>query len=296
MADRCERCGTSEREVERSEELGVTLCGRCFGARANGADELPSLKDRADAILDSMPPHGCSGSQRIEEAVRIAIGTHRAKRYWQDRDQADAEGDDEPEPGGGDDTTWAPVDLAAILAGEDSLEPAPTMLARTDGERLVYAGKVHSFNGEPEAGKGWLALRAVAERLNAGEHVVYINFEDEAPVAVDRLRALDVADDAIRERFHYIRPDEPLDESGRREIERLLEYPITLAVIDGLTDALAIHGIDLREQHRGRQLDARSAAWPAPAGRERDRYRPRHQGLRIARPLRDRRPAQARQG
>ena len=97
MADRCERCGTTEREVEHSEELGVTLCGGCFGARANGADELPSLKDRADAILDAMPPDGRAGPERIEEAERIAVGNHRAERYWRNRDQADA-AEDAPGP------------------------------------------------------------------------------------------------------------------------------------------------------------------------------------------------------
>jgi hypothetical protein len=144
-------------------------------------------------------------------------------------------------------TTWGPVDLAPILAGDGNLEPAPVYLERTDGECLIYTAKVHSLVGEPESAKGWVTLKAAAERLNACEHVAYIDFEDEAAVAVDRLRALGVTDEAIRDRFHFVRPDEPLDDAGRREIDRLLEHPITLVVIDGLTDALALHGIDLRD-------------------------------------------------
>ena len=31
----CERCGTTEREVEHSELLGVTYCGRCYAAYAD---------------------------------------------------------------------------------------------------------------------------------------------------------------------------------------------------------------------------------------------------------------------
>ena len=241
----CERCGTTEREVEHSEELGVTLCGDCFAARADAAQIMARAKKHAPTVLALMPEDGRPQDERNDEALRIALGNARAERFWAEREAADGR---EPEgQDGGDGSTWEPVDIAPILAGEGNLEPAPTMLARTDGRRLIYRAKVHSFNGEPECGKGWLALLAVAERIDADEHAAYIDFEDEAAVAVDRLRALGVDDDAISERFHYIRPDEPLDDVGRREIEILHKLPITLAVIDGLTDALAIHGIDLRD-------------------------------------------------
>jgi hypothetical protein len=196
------------------------------------------LKAHADEILDAMPEDGRPRGERIDEAVRIAVANLKGDEFWSE-DGASRSLDDR--------STWAPVDGASIMAGDGNLEAEPAMLARTDGAQLIYRGKVHSFNGEPECGKGWLALKAAAERLEAGEHAVYIDFEDEAAVAVDRLRALGIADDAIGKRFHFIRPDEPLDDAGRLEIERLLGYPITLAVIDGLTDALAIHGVDLRD-------------------------------------------------
>ena len=237
----CERCGTTERDVERSEELGVTLCGDCFAARADATQIAIGVRARVFEVLDAMPADGRSRDERLDEALRIALGNARAERFWSERNGANRR------DGGDETSTWTPVDVAPILAGDGNLEPAPAMLARTDGIRLIYRAKVHAFNGEPESGKGWLALLAVAERLDAGERAAYIDFEDEAAVAVARLRALGVDDDAIRERFHYIRPDEPLDDAGRREIERLLEYPITLAVIDGFTDALALHGIDLRD-------------------------------------------------
>jgi hypothetical protein len=122
------------------------------------------------------------------------------------------------------------------------------MLTRADGEQLLYAGKIHSVAGEPESGKGWFALRCLDERLAAGEHVLYIDFEDEAHTVVGRLLALGVDPERIRSHFHYVRPDEPLSDAGRAEIERvLIERKPTLAVIDGLTDALAIHGVDLRD-------------------------------------------------
>ena len=145
-------------------------------------------------------------------------------------------------------SSWAPVDLAPIIAGKDNLEPPPTMLARSDGEHLVYAAKIHSLAGEPESGKGWLILLLAAERIAAGEHVLYIDFEDEARTVVGRLLATGLAAEAIVERFHYVRPDEPLTEAARAEVEHVLEtFRPALGLIDGLTDARAIHGIDLRD-------------------------------------------------
>lgn len=38
-ATSCERCGTTEREVDHSAELGATLCASCFGERADSARE-----------------------------------------------------------------------------------------------------------------------------------------------------------------------------------------------------------------------------------------------------------------
>lgn len=49
-------------------------------------------------------------------------------------------------------TTWAPRDLSAVLAGEQT-EPEPCILARDDGRALFYAGKVNGLLGESESGK-----------------------------------------------------------------------------------------------------------------------------------------------
>lgn len=144
-------------------------------------------------------------------------------------------------------STWAPVDLAPILAGEQTTEP-PSILPREDGACLLYRGKVHSLYGEPEAGKGWVALRAAASELEAGERVVYVDFEDEASTAVERLIALGADPEAIAERFCYLRPDEPLQsELSKAELEAALEPAPSLVVIDGMTEALALESIDLND-------------------------------------------------
>jgi len=139
---------------------------------------------------------------------------------------------------------WAPVDLAAVIRS-GCLDEPPALLARTDGARLLYRGRVHLLMGEPESCKGWLALHAAAGCLAAGEPVLYVDFEDTAASVVARLLALGVDEAAIVGRFHYVRPDSPLDESGWAALAPALETPPALAVIDGVTEALALHGLDL---------------------------------------------------
>jgi KaiC/GvpD/RAD55 family RecA-like ATPase len=121
----------------------------------------------------------------------------------------------------------------------------PSILEREDGTCLLYRGKLHSLYGEPEAGKGWVALKAATDQLAAGEHVVYIDFEDDAETAVERLRALGAKPKAIRDRIRYLRSDEPLSEAGKADLEAALEPAPSLVVLDGMTEALALEGLDL---------------------------------------------------
>lgn len=146
-----------------------------------------------------------------------------------------------------DSRSWLPVDLAAIVAGDHAEEP-PAFVTRTDGVALLYAGKLHLVSGEPEAGKGWLACHACAERLRAGEAAVYFDFEDTATTIVSRLLALGVPGDAILERFSYVRPDDPLSDATWPQIVGLVGVDApALAVIDGVTEALTLHGLDLKD-------------------------------------------------
>jgi RecA/RadA recombinase len=141
-------------------------------------------------------------------------------------------------------TSWAPVDLGPVLAG-DELEPPPAMLHRADEAGLLYAGKVHSFAGEPESGKSWLALAACVEAIEAGQHVAYLDFEDQASGIVGRLRNLGATDEAIHDRFGYLRPDEPLTQAGRADLEGALASSPSLAVVDGVTEAMTLLGLDV---------------------------------------------------
>jgi Bifunctional DNA primase/polymerase, N-terminal/AAA domain len=140
-------------------------------------------------------------------------------------------------------TSWAPVELQEILDGE-YVQPEPTMLARTDLRCLIYPGRVHAWNAEPESLKTWLALVACAEQLAAGEVVLFIDFEDSAVSVIGRLRALGVATATIARSFIYLRPDEALTEPAQADFDRVLSRGPTLVVIDGMTEAYTREGLN----------------------------------------------------
>jgi hypothetical protein len=142
-------------------------------------------------------------------------------------------------------TTWAAVDLGPVLNGEH-LDPPPTILERTGGGALIYASANHSLSGEPESCKGWITLAACAEQMANGHRVLYVDFEDNAGRVVGRLLALSLDQQAIRDLFVYVRPDEPLGDAAKRDLATALAGGgITLAVLDGITEGMTMQGLDL---------------------------------------------------
>jgi hypothetical protein len=89
-------------------------------------------------------------------------------------------------------SSWRARDLTAVLEGIWS-PPEPTVGRRTDGRGLLYAGKSHMVIGETEAGKGWFALVVSFTELDAGHHVLYVDFEDDEGTVVGRLMSLGAA-------------------------------------------------------------------------------------------------------
>lgn len=138
-------------------------------------------------------------------------------------------------------TSWAPVDLADAL--DESAQPLlPVVLRRDDGHGLLYPGKTHTISGESETLKSWLALVGCAEQLAAGHHVLWLDFEDDARSVVGRLLALGVPRVALLEGFHYARPADPLDTAATEDLRAVLACGPTLVVLDGVTEAMALHG------------------------------------------------------
>lgn len=136
-------------------------------------------------------------------------------------------------------SSWAPVDLVALLA-EDYEPPRAEILRRSDGVALLYPGKLHSLHGESESGKSWVALIASTEVLADGDHVLFVDHESDAVTVVDRLLALGVERAVISDRFHYLRPDEPVNGAVFGEV---LTRPYRLAVVDGVTEGISVEGL-----------------------------------------------------
>lgn len=145
-------------------------------------------------------------------------------------------------------TTWEPVDLAKVLAalaeGTSTNEP-PALYPRTDDVRLLYAAKMHAFNGEPESGKSWAAQHAAVHTIDEGHHVTYIDFEDDQDSVVGRLLALGAKPGDVLARFTYIRPSRPLSTEAVHVLRGLFAHRRpALVILDGLTEAMAIDGLD----------------------------------------------------
>lgn len=139
--------------------------------------------------------------------------------------------------------SWRPVDLTAIVTG-GQVDPPPNLLTREDGNCLLYAGKIHTLSGESESLKTWLALLAVAEVITAAGHALFIDYEDSATGIVNRLLALGCAPAAVLDHFSYVRPCEPYGPVGREILATALRCAPLVVVIDGVTEAMASHGLD----------------------------------------------------
>lgn len=160
---------------------------------------------------------------------------------------------DLPDDDGEDHTSWWPVNLTSLFAC-DHQPPKPELFARDDGQPLLYAGKCHAFNGESESGKTWAALIACVQTIRAGHHILYLDFEDTADTVVTRLLALGAKPAQVLELFHYVQPHEPIVVRGGKYTpgnadlaETMDRYPVALAVIDGITEAMTMHGLKLED-------------------------------------------------
>jgi hypothetical protein len=184
-------------------------------------------------------------------------------------------------------TSWWPIDLGSVLAG-DWRRPEPTIGKRRDGRGLFYKGKSHLVVGETESAKTWFTLAAAWDEILAGNHVVFIDFEDDEGTIVDRLRAtappFDLirgeyrTDQVIKQYFHYIRPEGSL--RIRANVEDLAEvmhtFQPTLVINDGTTEAMAMHDLNLNDNIDVARFNSLLVKPVVALGRRQRATRPRH--------------------
>lgn len=134
---------------------------------------------------------------------------------------------------------WA--DMSAVLA--DDLTPeTPTIMPRTDGAALIYPGRLHVVQAEPEAGKTWFGIVAAADVLDDAGDVVIFDYEDTAHAYATRFLAAGVSPDIIRDSVHYHHP-EPGDRWADL-VAAVAAIGPRLVIIDGVAEALAQHDLD----------------------------------------------------
>ncbi|MGA8723419.1 MAG: AAA family ATPase [Acidimicrobiales bacterium] len=142
-------------------------------------------------------------------------------------------------------TSWEPVDLRPVLAGEQVTQP-PSVLEREDGVRLLYGGRLNLFAGETESLKSWCWQLAATQELKAGQHVIVIDFEDTPEGTVERLRSLGASAEQIEAHLTFIQPESRFDELAEEVIRDYIAQrgAPTLVVIDGVTEAMSQIGLD----------------------------------------------------
>jgi len=145
-----------------------------------------------------------------------------------------------------DGSSWKPIELRDYFDGLFAA-PVATILKRSDGNGLIYKGKVHSIYGESESGKSWVAQIATAELLRTDKKVIYIDFESDAHEIVNRLKALSVSRANLLQYFTYIRPDGARDADDPYWLDILQPDRADLVIIDGVTESLTMWGGETKD-------------------------------------------------
>jgi hypothetical protein len=160
---------------------------------------------------------------------------------WGDAAAAPAEQGKERAP-----RTWGAQDLRSVLDGSYR-PPQPSVGRRDDGIGLFYPGRMNSVASESEAGKTWFALIACLQEINDGNHVLYLDFEDDAAGVVVRLLCLGAHPDDVLARFHYVRPENSPSDIDLLDLASILDTEPTLAIVDGVTEGMSLFGLELKD-------------------------------------------------
>ena len=218
---------------------------------------------RVAEALERYSPIELARAVATDDDARSAFLSMRSGRYWVDvktekeriearkRAQdliADQErraiaGPNAPPAG----ASWEPSDVTAtveaIRAGTVQ-RPRPSVGVLSDDGALFYAGKVNGVHGESGCGKTWTSLACVAQELAEGEHVVYIDLEDDEAGLVSRLLDMGVPAPMVAAGLRYVHPDEQFDQNAAEALMQCVrEFDPSLVVIDSTGEAMALDGV-----------------------------------------------------
>ena len=164
------------------------------------------------------------------------------------------------------------VDLVGLLEG--GLEgPQPTILRVQGGEALFYPQSLNGLMGEPESGKSWLALTAVAQ-VAVDSKALIIDLEDSPQTTARRLRQLGL-DAADMRRVQYSRPHDAAELTAR--LVKAAAAPPALVVIDAMGELMVMLEAGILRQRFGDPRRPEVPAAPGTCRGLRRRPRPRRQ-------------------
>lgn len=83
----------------------------------------------------------------------------------------------------------------------------PAVLQRSDGETLLYAGKLNSVFGTPGSGKSWIALIMAEQTVHQGGRVLWWDFEDSPATFKRRAALLGFDPVSFKDDFRFVIPD-----------------------------------------------------------------------------------------
>jgi hypothetical protein len=148
-------------------------------------------------------------------------------------------------------------DMAKAVAGGIDGEP-PAVGRRDDGAcAFWYAAKLNSIIGESESGKSWLVQSHCVQEISAGRHVVYLDFEKDAVSVAERLTLMGAAEEDIVERFHYKRVEDGWNAATLAALRQACaELEPSFAVVDGVTNAMQLEGLDPNDNRHVSQFYA----------------------------------------
>ena len=115
--------------------------------------------------------------------------------------------------------------------------------------------------------KSWIVQYAGAQTLVAGGRVVYVDFEADGSQIYGRLRQMGVPAEVLRRNFRYVQPDEAFTPEQRDTFERWLrEFQPDFVVIDGVTSAMTMNGLDMLSNADAEKFDRLLPRWIAESG------------------------------
>lgn len=143
--------------------------------------------------------------------------------------------------GGPSDTDpWGDFDIARALNEPPVM---PSMMPRSDGMHLLYPNSVTWITAEPESGKTWLALHAVADVLSWGGHVTILDYENGIPL-LERAILMGIDPQRLIRQVHLKSFPTSWVDNQERVLGEVQATGSRLVVIDSCQSAMASAGLD----------------------------------------------------